>query len=62
MNMVLRRLQTKGSSPLSPLNIFSLDYSSAAALAGLILTYMMVLLQFKVGDASDREFYGSSAQ
>ncbi len=39
-------------SPLTPLNTFEVNFSSAASLAGVILTYIIVLLQFKISDTS----------
>ena len=37
-------------SPLRPLDIFCLNRSSAASHAGLMITYLIVLLQFKQGE------------
>jgi hypothetical protein len=39
-----------GVSPFRPLDIFNVNLSSAGSLAGLIVTYIIVLLQFKTGD------------
>ncbi len=35
------------SSPLRPMDMFDMHYESGASLAGLIFTYVIVLLQFK---------------
>ena len=37
-------------SPITPMDIFNLNYASALTLAGISLTYIIVLLQFKQGD------------
>ncbi len=39
-------------SPLRPLDIFNVNLSSGVALLGLILTYMIILLQLKLGEKS----------
>ncbi len=39
-------------SPLQPLNACNINYASGASLAGLIFTYIIVLLQFKMGELS----------
>ena len=39
-------------SPFRPLNVCGINFSSAASLGGLIFTYMIVLLQFKLGGDS----------
>ena len=36
--------------PLKPLGAFVLDKSAAAASLGLMLTYMLVLMQFKIAE------------
>lgn len=36
--------------PIRPKDIFSLNHSTLASLSGLILTYIIVLIQFKVAD------------
>ena len=38
--------------PIMPLNIFNLNLRTAASMAGLALTYMLVLLKFRFGDSS----------
>ncbi len=51
---VIEVLMTKftTSAPFRPLDIFDVNFASAASLLGLILTYVIVLLQFKVSDKS----------
>ena len=39
-----------GSAPFRPLDMFSVNFASAASIFGLGATYIIVLLQFKVGD------------
>lgn len=39
------------SSPFRPLDMFDANYSTLASLAGLSFTYVIVLLQFKIGDS-----------
>ena len=34
-------------APIRPMDIFDLNYASGASITGLILTYMIILLQFK---------------
>ena len=38
--------------PIMPLNLFNLNLRTAASLAGLALTYMLVLLKFRFGDTT----------
>ena len=38
------------SSPIRPMDIFDLNSGSAMSIAGLLLTYLIVLFQFKVSD------------
>ncbi len=40
------------SSPLRPMKACNVNFSAAASLTALIITYIIVLLQFKVGDES----------
>ncbi len=47
--------------PFRPLDVFAIDNSSALELAGIVLTYVFVLLQFKVGDVSETGFRGEHA-
>ncbi len=36
------------SSPIRPKDMFNLNFSSAATICGIVMTYMLVLVQFKV--------------
>ncbi len=56
LDLLLSRL-AQHASPLRPLGVFSIDRATAVSLAGVILTYMVVLLQFKVGDVGTVEYY-----
>ena len=38
------------SAPLRPRNTFGLNYASGLSILGLLLTYLIVLFQFKVSD------------
>ena len=38
------------SSPFRPLDMFDVNFSTAASLAGLAFTYVIVLMQFREGD------------
>ena len=40
------------SSPVRPLDMFNVNYSSGTTMLGLILTYMFILLQLKMGESS----------
>ena len=37
--------------PFRPLDMFDVNFSTAASLAGLVFTYVIVLMQFREGDA-----------
>ncbi len=37
-------------APVRPMDVFNLNYGSGASIVGLVLTYIIVLLQFKMGD------------
>ena len=37
-------------APIRPLDVFNLNLASGASIVGLILTYIIVLLQFKVSE------------
>ena len=37
-------------SPFRPMDVFDMNFGSAASVAGLILTYVIVLMQFKMSD------------
>ncbi len=39
-------------SPFRPADVFDMNFASAASVGGLILTYVIVLMQFKLGDSS----------
>ena len=39
------------SCPFRPLDMFDVNFSTAASLAGLVFTYVIVLMQFREGDA-----------
>ncbi len=39
--------QFDNDAPLKPKNIFSLSNDSGSSMAGLVLTYLIVLIQFK---------------
>ena len=41
--------------PIMPLNLFNLNLRTAASLAGLALTYMLVLLKFRFGDTAKND-------
>ena len=47
--------QLSEGSPISPLSAFSLDNSTIASGFGLMLTYTIVLLQFKTGEDFDHK-------
>ena len=38
-------------SPFRPLDMFDANFATLASLAGLAFTYVIVLLQFKIGDS-----------
>ena len=38
--------------PIRPKNIFNLNFASLASTAGLLITYLIVLVQFRVGEDS----------
>ena len=42
------------SSPVRPCDVFNMDAANFVSVGGLIITYLIVLLQFKLGDSNDR--------
>ena len=38
-----------GDGPIAPLSGFSLSFASTLGLIGLLVTYMVILVQFKLG-------------
>ena len=44
------------SCPFRPLDMFDVNFSTAASLSGLALTYVIVLMQFREGDATTGNF------
>ena len=40
------------ASPFRPLDLFDVNFATAASLASVAFTYVIVLLQFKIGDSS----------
>ena len=55
LDSTISKLSNK-SPPFRPLTIFSIDNSSGIGLASIILTYVFVILQFKVSDVSELGF------
>ena len=45
-------LSFSSRAPIRPMDVFDMNYSSGASIMGLILTYMIILLQFKVSEVS----------
>ena len=45
-------LSFSSRAPICPMDVFDMNYSSGASIMGLILTYMIILLQFKVSEVS----------
>ena len=41
------------SCPIQPLDIFDVNLANATTIAGLVFTYVIVLLQFKIADRYD---------
>ena len=39
--------------PIQPLDMFDMNFANVASLAGLAFTYIIVLLQFKIGDPEE---------
>ena len=58
MELLLSRLK-QHSSPLRPYDTFDVNYESALSLMSIVLTYLMVLLQFKVTDVQEADYYSS---
>ena len=50
VDLLLERFSNR--APFRPLDVFDANFASAASLAGLIITYVIVLLQFKQSDTS----------
>ena len=42
--------ERSSSVPIRPMDIFNLNYASAASIYGMVLTYLVVLMQFKGGE------------
>ncbi len=50
LDALLAGLATSASSaPIRPLDVFNLNYSSGVSSVGVMVTYLIVLLQFKTG-------------
>ena len=45
-------LSFSSRAPIRPMDTFDMNYSSGASIVGLILTYMIILMQFKVSEMS----------
>ena len=41
------------TSPVRPCDVFNMDTANFVSVGGLIITYLIVLLQFKLGDSND---------
>ena len=41
--------------PFRPLDIFDVNFGTALSLAGLTFTYVIVLMQFRIGDPLQRQ-------
>ena len=41
------------TSPIRPCDVFNMDTANFVSVGGLIITYLIVLLQFKLGDSND---------
>ncbi len=48
----LLTMHFSNSNPIRPMDIFGMNYASTASVAGLMFTYLIVLMQFRVGDSS----------
>ena len=48
MDTLIDWLSFSSRAPIRPMDVFDMNYSSGASILGLILTYMIILLQFKV--------------
>ena len=50
LDVLITRYSNPG--PMRPLDMFNLNFASAASTAGLLLTYLIVLMQFRAGESS----------
>ena len=50
LDVLITRYSNPG--PIRPLDMFNLNFASAASSAGLLLTYLIVLMQFRAGESS----------
>ncbi len=48
LDVLVERFSTE--APIQPMHVFNVNFATGASLSGLVLTYIIVLLQFKVGD------------
>ncbi len=44
---------SRDSAPMRPMDVFNLNSASFVSLGGIIFTYMLVLLQLKIGDSAE---------
>ena len=51
MDILILRFSETG--PIRPLDIFNLNYASAASTIGLLVTYIIVLMQFRAVETSN---------
>ncbi len=50
IDLLIDRFANGGLAPIRPADVFDLNMASAASIAGIIFTYVIVLMQFNVGD------------
>ena len=51
MDILIVRFSNSG--PIRPLDVFNLNYASAASTIGLLVTYIIVLMQFRAVETSN---------
>ena len=50
IDTVIDWLSFSSRAPIRPMDVFDMNYASGASILGLMLTYMIILLQFKLSD------------
>ena len=53
LEVLISHFSAPCSSPVRPCDVFNMDAANFVSVGGLIITYLIVLLQFKLGDSND---------
>ena len=50
METLIEWFSTASAAPIRPLDMFNVNYASGSSVTGLILTYMIILLQLRLSN------------